>query len=39
MLDLSPWKSSLNSELDLDIPKLERRLQIREAASKCLSSC
>jgi hypothetical protein len=26
MLDLSPWKSSLNSELDLDIPKLERRL-------------
>jgi hypothetical protein len=23
MLDLSPWKSSLNSELDLDKPKLE----------------
>ncbi len=24
MLDLSPWKSSLNSELDFDKPKLER---------------
>ena len=23
MLDLSPWKSSLNSELDLDKPELE----------------
>ncbi len=29
MLDLSPWKSSLNSELDFDKPKLERVLQIR----------